>query len=92
VQKKSSSSAQRQVDTYGRLTSVNTGKVPKTLYLNAELFRMLALNCEQVNAETDKWNEANQKVSPEKRPSRKKRIKPCDVIDDLIGRHLRGDI
>lgn len=90
--KKTSSSETRSEDVYNRLSTNSTAKIAKTLYLNAQNIEELNNRCEQANAETELWNESNQKLPPNKRQPRRKKIKPCDVIDDLISRHLQGEI
>lgn len=90
--KKSPTNDRRPSDVYARLATNPVEKIAKTLFLNAQNFQALAAKCEGANEETEKWNLENQKLPRGRREPRRRKIKPCDVIDDLISRHLKGEI
>jgi len=81
--------SQTATDAYDHLSAAKVVRVAKTLFLNASQFKALGKRCDDFNLEVDRWNKLNLKRPVTERLPKKKKIKPCDVIDDLILKHLK---
>lgn len=92
MNKRPNASSTSNDDVYARLSATTSVRAAKTLFLKVETMEALSERCEKINLEIERWNKQNLALPVAVREPKRRKIKPCDVIDDLIERHLRGEI